>query len=251
MAEIYKFNNLKLTKPHFSRGNVKLGHLVNWSLPARAVIIDGKLYVICPGATQWCRENCYARKGHFTTLTNGVPRIQLLYAENLKWSERDDFPDAAISAIRERLWKNEKHLVRLHVSGDFYSVEYVNKWREVIRRMPDVHFYAYTKSWRTNVHEGDVEDLKEYGITAAELNRRNGRIYAALKTLKELPNFNLMISTDEYTGPPPASSREAGIERTWSPGGVLCNYQRNGILCEKCTWCWNPRSRVNVYFAPH
>jgi hypothetical protein len=39
-------------------------------------------------------------------------------------------------------------VVRIHVSGDFYDVEYAAKWLEVMRQCPRARFYFYTRSWR-------------------------------------------------------------------------------------------------------
>lgn len=39
-------------------------------------------------------------------------------------------------------------VVRIHVSGDFFSLAYLDAWLEVARRMPNVRFYFYTKSIR-------------------------------------------------------------------------------------------------------
>ena len=36
--------------------------------------------------------------------------------------------------------------VRIHDSGDFYSVDYLNKWVQIAKDNKDVIFYAYTKS---------------------------------------------------------------------------------------------------------
>ncbi len=38
-------------------------------------------------------------------------------------------------------------MVRLHPCGDFYSIEYVELWAEIMDANPDVMFYCYTKSW--------------------------------------------------------------------------------------------------------
>jgi hypothetical protein len=38
--------------------------------------------------------------------------------------------------------------VRVHVSGDFFNQSYFDAWMQVADRMPDVLFYAYTKSVR-------------------------------------------------------------------------------------------------------
>ncbi len=37
-------------------------------------------------------------------------------------------------------------ILRVHVGGDFFNQKYFDAWLEVARRMPDKHFYAYTKS---------------------------------------------------------------------------------------------------------
>jgi hypothetical protein len=37
-------------------------------------------------------------------------------------------------------------LVRVHESGDFYDREYAEKWSAIARALPDVIFFAYTKS---------------------------------------------------------------------------------------------------------
>jgi hypothetical protein len=42
--------------------------------------------------------------------------------------------------------EGKKDAVRIHESGDFYNGEYLKAWMEVARRMPNVQFYAYTKS---------------------------------------------------------------------------------------------------------
>ena len=36
--------------------------------------------------------------------------------------------------------------MRVHASGDFYSVEYARKWADIATQCPSVIFYAYTKS---------------------------------------------------------------------------------------------------------
>ena len=39
-----------------------------------------------------------------------------------------------------------KNEVRIHESGDFYNGEYLRAWMLTAQRMPDIKFYAYTKS---------------------------------------------------------------------------------------------------------
>jgi hypothetical protein len=70
-------------------------------------------------------------------------------------------------------------VVRLHVGGDFYSADYVRKWVQIVRRCPDVVFYAYSRSWRKPLIARD------------------------LRRLSREPNMFLWLSADHDTGRPP------------------------------------------------
>jgi hypothetical protein len=67
---------------------------------------------------------------------------------------------------------------RIHVSGDFFHVDYIRKWIEICKRRPDVTFYAYTRSWR---------DLD---------------LYLNILALHALDNVNVNLSVDDETGAP-------------------------------------------------
>ncbi|AFA38112.1 hypothetical protein Pogu_0085 [Pyrobaculum oguniense TE7] len=112
----------------FTIGNRKLGEIPFYSLPPVAT---------CPGATPFCIRWCYA----VYEIANW--RAHVREAASYLLSLRDDFPD-----IVQRFLRRLPHrTVRLHVSGDFYSVEYLEKWAEVARREPSRVFYTYTKSF--------------------------------------------------------------------------------------------------------
>lgn len=49
--------------------------------------------------------------------------------------------DLILSSLPKRA-----RIIRIHVSGDFYSQAYFDAWIEVAKTRSDVHFYAYTKS---------------------------------------------------------------------------------------------------------
>ena len=61
-------------------------------------------------------------------------------------------------------------ILRVHVGGDFFSQKYFDAWLEVARRMPDKHFYAYTKSLKFWVQRLD-EIPSNFSLTAS----RGGR----------------------------------------------------------------------------
>lgn len=93
--------------------------------------------ITCPNA-KTCIANCYARQG--TYLFSNVKRK---HEANLAATLQDDFVDRMIAEIIKRKAK----IVRPHSAGDFYSQEYANKWLSIIKALPNVEFYAYTKSW--------------------------------------------------------------------------------------------------------
>ena len=48
--------------------------------------------------------------------------------------------------IEESLPHRKYNIIRIHVSGDFFSQQYFDSWMLVARRNPDRLFYTYTKS---------------------------------------------------------------------------------------------------------
>jgi hypothetical protein len=110
-------------------GNSKLGEGIHvWSLPA------GKT---CPASTETCRKVCYATKARFL-LPAVVDRLDRNYRESLKPS----FADRLADEVREKGCQ----VVRIHVSGDWYSAEYAEKWLWVMRHRPKPRYYFYTRS---------------------------------------------------------------------------------------------------------
>ncbi len=102
----------------------------------------------CPGANA-CRGVCYAKQGRY--LMAGVKNARL---NNFNASR--DYASFVVSAVADltRLTKRY-NVVRLHDSGDFYSQEYLNAWKDIATRFPNTIFYAYTKS-----HHLDIESDK-------------------------------------------------------------------------------------------
>lgn len=101
------------------------------------------------------------------------PNVAKKYERNLAFCAGDDFVEYMIDNIPDYCD------FRIHVSGDFYSVEYVEKWREIVEERQDVTFYAYTRSWR---------------IPA---------IWNAIRRLHlENENCNVNLSVDDETGVP-------------------------------------------------
>lgn len=208
-------------------GNRKLGDFVyTYSLPA---------VTTCPGRSRLCEKACYALRGT-------VRLQQKAYDRRHASSLEADFVDRMVREIRLR----DAGLVRLHVSGDFYSAAYVRKWAAVAAACPGVRFFAYTRSWRVPA------------------------VRRELARLARLPNFRLWYSCDKETGLPPRPGRGVRVAymavddvdappaapdlafrvkrvavRKRIGGAVVCPVEngtaaKNVVNCQKCGLCWEP-----------
>ena len=215
-----------------TRGNTKLGPAFwSFSIPAVAT---------CPGATDLCRAGCYAQTGRFL-----LPNVRDAAARNLKATRRADFPRVMAGLIRD----NCVGLLRGHVSGDFYSESYLDKWTRIASGCRSTVFLFYTRSWR-------VPALRP-----------------ALATFAALPNVRLWLSADADTGEPPPLAGAWGVaymalsdadapaypvdlvfrDRPRTPmkftpaGDFVCPYEqavrgRTPLTCSRCRYCTDPRT---------
>lgn len=118
--------------------------------------------------TESCGGKCYA-----FALARVYKGVNAKQQRNLELANSDEFVRTMIRDIPRRCE------FRIHVSGDFYSEEYIAKWREIIHARPDVTFYTYTRSWQI----GPLWPMLLHLHTNHE-------------------NFNLNLSVDEDTGAP-------------------------------------------------
>ena len=108
--------------------------IFNFSIPAYKTK-EGK--VTCPFAKD-CIKYCYAQKGNYTRF----PIVQDLMEQKYNITKQDNF----ILLMNEEITKKKATHIRIHDSGDFYSVKYLQKWVDIATQNKDVIFYAYTKS---------------------------------------------------------------------------------------------------------
>ena len=52
---------------------------------------------------------------------------------------------SAMNVELKLLSSTEHKVLRLHSSGEFYSVEYINKWMQIFKANPEWTFYTFTK----------------------------------------------------------------------------------------------------------
>ena len=236
--------------------NDKLGEMVNWSLPYGPTKTGGS----CPGSSEWCKEFCYAAGGQ-------VAMHRKEYTQNLKESKKPDFADRMIRAIRslgngtarymgmdkkkgmlveKRVPRVKDKTFRLHVSGDFYSVKYVNDWIKITKALKDDgwRFYTYTRCWRP------------------QAQKEAPGILSAIRNLKKLSNVEIMASTDPKTGPAPSDFRESGVDGCWGGDCIICPNLSTRIraarkakglkpiTCAECYRCGNKKAK-GIFLPVH
>tara|TARA_R110000765_G_scaffold278269_1_gene376097 strand:+ start:96 stop:701 length:606 start_codon:yes stop_codon:yes gene_type:complete len=117
--------------------------IFNFSIPAYKTK-NGK--ITCPFAAA-CVKYCYAQKGNYTRF----PIVQQLMEQKYEITKQNNFN----TLMNEEIKKKKAKYVRIHDSGDFYSVKYLRKWLLIAEYNKEVIFYAYTKS---------IKFFKDYNI---------------------------------------------------------------------------------------
>jgi hypothetical protein len=138
-----------MTKLKFGKGNAKLDKTIyTFSLPAgwtcpganicksKVKVVDGKRSIHDGPQTQF---RCFAASQE--VLFTGV--------YNSRQHNRELLKGMTVGGMRLLINKSlpkKAEVVRVHVSGDFYSRSYFDAWMQVANDNPDRLFYAYTKS---------------------------------------------------------------------------------------------------------
>lgn len=106
-------------------------------------------------------------------------------------------------------------VVRLHVLGDFYSVEYVELWRRLLRQYPALHVWGFT------AYRPDAEDPEERAIGEA----------LALTRFQFTDRFAMRFSGEE--------TRVVEDKEFKEPGVLVCPAELSEkASCGSCGFCW-------------
>lgn len=114
--------------------------IFNWGIPAFASQNGTKT---CPNAKA-CAIGCYARSG-----TYRFGNVKSKYEARLELAQSAQFEavmlDEIAKAKRLASKRGKDCLIRIHDSGDWFSLDYTMTWLRMIRLNPDIGFYSYTK----------------------------------------------------------------------------------------------------------
>ncbi len=204
---------------YLRRGNDKLGRSIwTWSMPA--VTSCG------PAPSEYCEQNCYAI---------GFRR----FPTAVRAHERNHALAGDPSRLRQELSRDLRTLragsiVRLHVAGDFFDVDYARAWLHLVSDFEHLTFFSYTRAWT------------------------DAAICRVLTQLRSRPNISIWASSDWTMRAPPVSWLEArvfrSIEDARDAGYTVCPEQLGmKPSCEACQICWRvPRnSRFRLAFIDH
>lgn len=166
-----------------SNSELRADRIWNWTLPAHAVrLTDGRTINVCPNAGA-CAKFCYALNGTYLFRNvRGAHEANLRYVlDDLEgWkaqmveelqakrflptgNERLEGYDLRLDHWAETWRKVGGAAIRIHDSGDFFSVEYLNAWLDIARMNQHILFYAYTK---------EVKMFREHVAGKAPVNFR-------------------------------------------------------------------------------
>ena len=111
----------------------------------------------CPFSSEICRQYCYASTGQFLFHHER-------YAENYDLTMMPEFVETITTEIVQftENHPDERVSVALHEKGEFYSVEYLNKWEEIVSATEDttnLNYFIYTRAWRNDPFRTALEEL--------------------------------------------------------------------------------------------
>ncbi len=155
-------NKIKLER--MTKGNTKLAGALTFSLPPIKSCLN------CSS----CKHTCYARKAY-----KAYPSCKNAWDLNFELAKNHlDLLETLLTAqIQEEYDKRPAQnplVVRIHVSGDFFSQEYLDMWARIADRFPMVYFWGYTKvrdmfsfvrvPWNMNIINSFIAgDMLNYG----------------------------------------------------------------------------------------
>ena len=172
-------SNVLFTASLIPHGNGKLLDYDNpdTGISFRYAQFNTRAIIDCPFRSKGCEAVCYATKGN-----HQFPSVRKSRERAYTESKRADFAERMVYTIRYHLetkrYRNSVMIVRIHESGDFYSVQYLRKWVKIWEAMEGndkVQFVFYTKSFRffimlTDDEKTIIRDMMKAGQLAINLS---------------------------------------------------------------------------------
>ena len=188
----------------------------------------------CPRACGDICENCYAEKGMymFACVRRALEARFAWVRSSLKTATgRTEFIETMVHAIQDAT-KWEPYF-RIHDSGDFFNVAYVESWIEICRPLPTKKCWVPFRGWQQPTGHG------AFRILGAE-----DKLLSAVRQLASLPNVVVRPSALNFGDPAPVipglAAGSSAAEDTHSiPGAYPCPAHLQNGECGSCRHCWD------------
>lgn len=92
--------------------------------------------ITCPGAGK-CLIGCYAQQGWYRSW-----KVKRLQERRLRLTFKGE---KFVQAINQEIQRRKPKVVRIHDSGDFYDISYLERWVRICFMNPAVTFFTYSK----------------------------------------------------------------------------------------------------------
>jgi len=197
---IKESNNIKLGKKVL-KGNKK----------------DFKIYTLTLVERNTCSDEC---EHWLTCYGNNMPFGIRFNPYNKNFLPR---LESDLKTIANKPNNKKGFLLRLHVLGDFYSVDYVLFWKRMLKLYPNLHIYGYTR------------------------NHNNSKYLEKRNIANEIIKLNTLFSTRFYI----RFSNKLDMEESANSidlgkKGITCLAQVNEKkTCATCTLCWTSKKPIN------
>jgi hypothetical protein len=198
----------------------------SFSLPARRT---------CPGAFLEVNSVCSA------CYADGRRRyrwraVQQAQDRRLAWTLAALTSGRFVPVVIDRIASRSAHYFRLHDSGDFFLPLYVEAWREIALALPEVSFWAPTRSWAIRGACRPDSDV----------------LLVSLRRFAFLPNVTVRPSALSIDSEPPiVAGLASGSAVTTDRSRATCPKSlRSPPSCGDCRHCWD-EPLVPVTYLKH
>lgn len=152
------------------------------------------------------------------------------YGNNMAFAHRFNAGEALEAAIQREIAEHcsiyKGVIVRLHVLGDFYSVDYVNVWRSMLARHDNLAVWGFTGYRKSDPIGSAIDSVRQQFGTRFSVRFSNA------------PDVTFSANSTEVSEPVSGKS-------------AVCPEQTGkSESCATCTFCWSAQTR-QVLFLTH
>lgn len=191
------------------------------------------------------RATCPKTCGHFADC----------YGNNMAQTARvlhgKDFEKTLVEQLAALASKHKNgFVVRLHVLGDFYSVDYVNLWAEMLQKHSNMYIYGYTH-WHPGTPIGDaifnlwLANKKRFIIRFSDYIGAQNVLRANSETMVDQTQGRMFVC--------PNLQSKKGVRNGRNYPKHIAKDDRDNyefsLSCGECTLCWE--TNKTVIFPTH